>query len=300
MGESMKKGEQKLLNEFNKTFFRIHRIDENVRQPNWKIDKVDRPYTVFWYVISGEKKIKINDIQYTVKNGDLVVFPSEKPFEILVGEKMPPMHHLEIAFENKPGSFNLVKLYEFPIITKILEYENLEELITLWRRLKNEWTLEMRTPFSPINGEYKFELTQTIQLLQFNAITMQWFVKILTLLQPYAEERLPAFDSRLQELFYFIDNHLDEKLSLARLAKEVYLSESHLSLLFRQNIKMSPMEFVRKKRMQKARELLLTTDIPLKEIAELIGFQDQTQLSRAFRQTVGVSPIEYRKKGDFI
>lgn len=300
MGESMKKGEQKLLNEFNKTFFRIHRIDENIRQPNWQIDKVDRPYTVFWYVISGEKMIKINDVQYTVKNGDLVVFPSEKPFEILEGEKMPPMHHLEIAFENKLGSFNLVKLYEFPIITNILEYENLEELITLWRSLKNEWTLEMRTPFSPTNGEYKFELTQTIQLLQFNAITMQWFVKILTLLQPYAEERLPAFDSRLQELFYFIDNHLDEKLSLARLAKEVYISESHLSLLFRQNIKMSPIEFVRQKRMQKARELLLTTDIPLKEIAELIGFQDQTQLSRAFRQTVGVSPIEYRKKGDFI
>ncbi|MFK2826390.1 AraC family transcriptional regulator [Bacillus sp. B190/17] len=286
--------------ELNQTYFHIHRIDENVRTPDWKIEKTDRPYTVFWYVISGTKIVKINNVQHEVQKGDLVVFPSQLPFEILEMNTPVSMHHLEIAIENKLGPFNLMTLYKFPAVTELTDSIKSKKLIDLWMWLKDEWTPARRETLSSENKELKLALEQTIDVLRFNALTIDWFVEVLTLLRPYAAEAFPTFDPRLQHLFYFINDHLADKLNLKVLANEVFLSESHLSLLFRQNLKMSPMGYVRKVRMQKARELLLTTDLPMKEIAEFIGFDDQSQLSRAFRQTVGISPAQYRRNGDFI
>lgn len=294
------KNELQSQNELNRLYFHIHRIDENTRSADWQIDKVDRPYAVFWYVVSGEKTIFIDDVKYIVRAGDFVLFPSQTSFKILESETGMPMHHLEIAVEIKLGPFNLMTLYDFPIITNLIGTAIETPLISLWRRLKAEWTPDIRTPFSPSYGELNFGLDQTIELLQFNALTLDWFIKVFTLLRPHADKLFPTFDPRLQQLFTFIDNHLNEKLSLKSLAEEVFLSESHLSLLFRQNVKMAPMEYVRNIRLLKVRKLLLTTNLSLKEISERIGFDDQSQLSRAFRRATGISPTEYRRKGDFI
>ncbi len=294
------KNDIKSQNELNQIYFRIHRIDENTRSADWHIDKVDRPYDVFWYVISGEKTIFINDVKYSVQTGDFVVFPSQTSFKIVESENAIPMHHLEIAVENKLGPFNLMTLYDFPVVTNLIDAAKETLLIALWRRLIDEWTPNVKNPFSPTNGELHFGLDQTIELLRFNALTIDWFVEVFTLLRPRATELFLTFDSRLQHLFTFIENNLAEKLNLKTLADEVFLSESHLSLLFRQNVKMAPMEYVRNTRLKKVRELLLTTNLSLKEISEKMGFEDQSQLSRAFRRATGVSPKEYRKNGNFI
>jgi AraC family transcriptional regulator, arabinose operon regulatory protein len=286
--------------ELNQLYFRVHRIDENIRSADWHIDKVDRPYSVFWYVLSGKKTIFINDVKYVVQKGDFVVFPSQTSFKIVESNHTTSMHHLEIAVENKLGPFNLMTLYSFPTVTNLTDSANEMPIINLWRRLIDEWTPNIRNPFSPNNGELKFGLDQTIELLRFNARTIDWFVEVLTLLRPRAAELFPTFDSRLQHLFTFIEKNIATKLSLKKLADEVFLSESHLSLLFRQNVKMAPMEYVRNIRLQKVREFLLTTNLSLKEISDKIGFDDQSQLSRAFRRATGMSPTEYRQMGDFI
>ena len=295
------KNELQSQNELNQLYFRVQRIDENIRSADWHIDKVDRPYNVFWLVLSGEKTIFINDVKYVVQKGDFVVFPSQTSFKIVESNRTMSMHHLEIAVENKLGPFNLMTLYNFPTVTNLTDSAKEVPIINLWRKLINEWTTpNIRNPFSPNNGELKFGLDQTIELLRFNARTIDWFLEVFTLLRPHAAELFPTFDSRLQHLFTFIEKNVATKLSLKRLADEVFLSESHLSLLFRQNVKMAPMEYVRNIRLQKVRKLLLTTNLSLKEISDKIGFDDQSQLSRAFRRATGMSPTEYRQKSDFI
>ncbi|WP_096200774.1 helix-turn-helix domain-containing protein [Bacillus sp. FJAT-45350] len=288
------------MNELNQLYLYVHRTNDTVRLPDWSVDRVDRPYTVFWYVFSGEKSIKVNDIQYEVQAGDLVVFPSQLPFEVIKNNNSITMHHYDIAIENKWGPFNLFSLYKFPIITN-LEKNSIpsSRLLQLWSKLIEQWNPKQMTQFTPTNGEITFDLSETIDLLKFNSLSIEWFAELLTILSPFSDELSPTFDSRLQYLFHYISDHLSEKLSLNTLAKQVYLSESHLSLLFRQNVNISPMEYVRQVRMQKARELLLTTNLPLKEITEIIGFDGQSQLSRAFRQATGLSPSIYRQKGTY-
>lgn len=287
-------------NELNQLSLLVHRVDENLRAPDWHIEKVSRPYDVFWYVLAGTKTIVVGHKAFTVQKGDIVVFPSQTSFEIIESNNGRQMHHLEIAIESKIGPFNLMSFYNFPVVMRSLEVEEKPKIIQLWQTLNNKWSPEKRTLFNSHKGELNFGLDQKIEMLKFNTLALEWFTEILTILRPEVTQLSVTLDSRIQHLFHFIHDNLSEKLCLKILADEVFLSESHLSLLFRQNLKIAPMEYVRQMRLKKVSELLLTTNLPLKEISEMIGFENQSQLSRAFRSVIGVSPTEYRKKGDFI
>lgn len=281
--------------------FKIHRVDEQIRNPKWKVDIIDRPYTVFWYVESGRKTIYINHKKYEVQEGDFVVFPSQIPFEIVETKESISMHHIEMAVELMIGPFEITKLHNFPIITKVNELTEWSNILNIWREI----VVEFKSHFPSFRNESNddmmlLSMEHTSQLLQFQSLLTNWYREIFIILKPNITELNPILDSRIGHIFHYINDHLSEKITLKRLADEVFLSPSHFSLLFRNNVNMAPMEFVRQVRIQKARNLLLTTDIPLKEIAEMIGFEDQSQLSRAFRQMVHVSPSEYRKNRDFI
>lgn len=234
-----------------------------------------------------------------VKQGDLVVFPAHLPFEIKKSEYPEKMTHYEAALESKIGPFNFMQLFKFPIVTKLKDPEHTKRLIEAWEKLIIEWEIYKENPFLK-DSELRFSLNKTLSLLKFNSITLDWFVEVLLTISPETAELYPTLDSRFHQLFYYIEENLPKKLTLKSLADEVYLSESHLSLLFRKHLHMSPMEYVQRKRMQKAQDLLLTSNLPLKEIAPLIGFDDQSQLSRAFKREFGMSPTEYRKKGNTI
>lgn len=289
-----------LENNLDQVNLKVYRVDEQMRKPNWKINKVDRPYTVFWYVESGEKTVYINHVKYEVQAGHLVVFPSQIPFEIVETRSSVSMHHIEMAIELMIGPFDLTRFYKFPILTTIKDTDSFGTINNLWQEIMVNFKNNQSSSVVENHSVLSLGLEHTIQLLHFKSLMMNWFIEILNILKPNIMELNPTLDSRIHHLFHYINDHLSEKITLKTLADEVFLSQSHLSLLFRENLNMSPMEFVRNMKIQRARKLLLTTHLSLKEIADLIGFDDQSQLSRAFQQKVGVSPSKYRQNGDFI
>ncbi len=94
----------------------------------------------------------------------------------------------------------------------------------------------------------------------------------------------------------YILDHLAEPLSLEVLAKENGLSKFHFSREFKKAAGVSPVEFLRRLRVEEARSLLLTSSWPLKVIAERVGFADEFQLSRVFRRLTGASPRSTRNR----
>lgn len=280
----------------NTNLFNVYRIMEYHRDPDWHMDRTDRPYTIFWMVLSGGKCIEVGNVKYEAEQGDLVVFPANLSFAVFKSNSNG-MHHLDLALENKFGSFDLLNLYKFPVITKIADPRKAEKIRKLWTQLIERWSPLNKNHASPDN-EAIFNLSDTMELLHINSLCLQWFSEIMELLRPYVMETSPVVDMRLQKAVLYISEHLSEKISLKTLANHVFLSESNLGLLFRQKLKTSPMEYVRQVRLKKARELLLTTNYRLKEIAEIVGFGEPSQLSRAFRQAVGVSPAQYRRNSE--
>jgi AraC-like DNA-binding protein len=100
---------------------------------------------------------------------------------------------------------------------------------------------------------------------------------------------------RLLPVLTFIQNHLGGKITRPMLAAKVALSETHFHTFFKKTMGVAPMEYVRRRRMQKAQQLLLQTTDSIAQVAAQVGFDDPFHFSRQFRAAFSLSPTEYRQ-----
>jgi AraC-like DNA-binding protein/mannose-6-phosphate isomerase-like protein (cupin superfamily) len=101
-------------------------------------------------------------------------------------------------------------------------------------------------------------------------------------------------DEPLGGLLRFIEQHLDQDLRVEDLADRVSLSTGHFSRRFREAVGLSPIAYLRRQRIERARRLLRETDLPVGAIALQVGFNDFSYFARTFREVVGVTPRGYR------
>ncbi len=102
----------------------------------------------------------------------------------------------------------------------------------------------------------------------------------------------------LKQAMAYIDSHFtDEDLSLNRVAREINLSANYLSAVFSQETGATFTEYVTSKRMERARELLRTTDKRSGEVAFAVGYRDPHYFSFLFKKTQGCTPRDYRANG---
>jgi AraC family transcriptional regulator len=94
----------------------------------------------------------------------------------------------------------------------------------------------------------------------------------------------------------FVSAHLEEKLSLAVLAREGRYSPGHFSRLFKASTGLTPERFVLRVRLLRARELLGTGDFTVSEIAHRVGFCDHSHLTTQFKRMFGVPPKFYLRR----
>ena len=74
------------------------------------------------------------------------------------------------------------------------------------------------------------------------------------------------------------------------------LSSTHFNRRFRALLKMSPTEYLTKRRVQEAQRLLTVSEESVGEIALATGFYDQSHFTRHFRRVTGMTPLGYRKR----
>jgi AraC-like DNA-binding protein len=98
----------------------------------------------------------------------------------------------------------------------------------------------------------------------------------------------------LRRVREYIEAHLENKVSLQVLAGIAGLSMSHFAKAFKQSEGVAPHDYLVRRRLQRALELLAETDLPLSAIAYTTGFADHSHLTRQFRHHFGVTPSRYR------
>lgn len=100
---------------------------------------------------------------------------------------------------------------------------------------------------------------------------------------------------QIESVCNYIEQHLQEPLDMATLAALNGYAEYYFSRKFKRETGMSPAEYIRKKRLQKAAVLLLTTGQDVKEIGASLQFCSHSFFSDCFRREYGVSPSQYRR-----
>jgi AraC family transcriptional regulator len=95
---------------------------------------------------------------------------------------------------------------------------------------------------------------------------------------------------QLSRVTDFIEEHLDQNLSLERLASVATVSASHLKTLFKRSTGLPVHEYVMQRRVERARTLLQRGDLPASQVALEAGFSHQSHMARYMRRVLGVRP----------
>jgi AraC-like DNA-binding protein len=92
----------------------------------------------------------------------------------------------------------------------------------------------------------------------------------------------------------YVETHLSESVDLVELAGVAGLSVFHFARQFKQSAGVTPHHYLVQKRVERAREMLASTNLSLSEIALATGFADQSHFARHFRQMLGITPGQFR------
>jgi AraC family transcriptional regulator len=101
-----------------------------------------------------------------------------------------------------------------------------------------------------------------------------------------------------QRVIDFINEHLQDELSLVELSRIAKLSPHHFATAFKASTGLSPHRYVIERRINRARDLLRRDDKSISDIAYAVGFSSQSHLTATFRRTMGVTPRRFRQSLD--
>jgi len=99
-------------------------------------------------------------------------------------------------------------------------------------------------------------------------------------------------DKRIEQALDILQSRKD--MSVNELAKAVHLSYPQFNRLFARHMNVTPIQYIHQLKAEKAKELLYTTDLPVKAVAAECGFRDIYYFSNFFKAMTGVSPTRYR------
>jgi AraC family transcriptional regulator len=108
------------------------------------------------------------------------------------------------------------------------------------------------------------------------------------------EPIVSSIDPRLQRAISMAEDKFAENLSLEQLASEAAMSPFHFARSFKRATGLPPHKFLASKRIDRAKELLKTTTLPIMEIAFRVGYEDVSHFTDLFRRMTGGTPGEFR------
>lgn len=113
-------------------------------------------------------------------------------------------------------------------------------------------------------------------------------------IQPRRPLAIECNEPRLQAALIMMESHIESPMQISEIAASVGLSRRQLERLFMEKTKSSPALIYKKVRLERAKQLLLETSVPMLDIAIEVGFENASHFSRVFRETFGMPPSKLR------
>jgi len=94
----------------------------------------------------------------------------------------------------------------------------------------------------------------------------------------------------------YVDNYYDQPITLKHISSAAGFSPYHFIRLFRQTYRQTPYQYVMQRRIERAKELLRSSDLPISVICYQVGFESLGSFSTLFRRVTGLPPSAYRSR----
>lgn len=231
-------------------------------------------YNKFYYICDGEGWLKIGSDEYYPKPGQLFLMPAGVVQSYsTISENTFKKYWCH--FTAKVGEMNLFDIVRTPVFVDVGDARELKELFA-----------------ALVDSYHSGGFTDALRLKGIMMEIIAWYFDKLSL----NDIQLYAYSStqELGEVLTFIESHLNDNITIDDLAKIVHFHPNYFIKFFRDHLGCSPMQYINRLRLEKAKHLLKTTDLTVKEIADMIGFNDAGYFSKVFKRYTGFSPQEFR------
>lgn len=254
-----------------------------------KVDSHSHNYYEFYIFLEGDVSIKIGEREYPLKSGDMVLIPPKLRHRAVIHSDDKPYRRfvfwISAKYCNKllEASPDYVYLMQHVQVQKDYIFHN--DLMTFNSIQSKVFQLLEELHANRFGKEARLSLCVNELILHLNRVVYE---------QKNAQS--PREEMHLYEnLMNYIEGHLEEDLSLERLAGEFYVSKYHISHLFKEHIGLSTHQYITKKRLAAVKDAILG-NINISEAYLMFGFQDYSSFYRAFKKEFGMSPREYKER----
>ncbi len=255
----------------------------NARRSKCNPDWIQKPFTPayskIYCICEGEGRMTVGGRELFPRPGQLVFAPAGLVQSFSVTD---PEHTYTMDWCHFTSDLNWTGLFSLFKLPYCLTAQDPSEAVALFERLADEHGAR-KGPASSIRIE--------AALLSVIACYLEQAAAAVS-----GEEQtsLSYRHSKLGAVLDFIDAHLAEEMTIAELADIVHHHPNYFVRFFKRQLGTTPMTYIYERRLEKAKRLIASTDMPIGEVAQATGFHDIFHLSKNFKKSVGIAPTEYR------
>ena len=146
------------------------------------------------------------------------------------------------------------------------------------------------------NDEIRKTFPKGYQLFLKSQLFMMFYILIKELSSNTIERKDTKSLAKMKLILKYIENNYMNKISIADVAEEVHLSQSHFMKYFKNTMGTSFIDYLNEYRLTMASRLLLSSDATVLNISEEVGFDNLSYFNRSFKRRFGQTPSAYRKR----
>ncbi len=257
---------------------------------NWK--NVSSPFTRIYLVKDGCARLYLPEETVELTPGHMYIVPAHTVHSYECSGKFS--HYYLHFYEGYKKETDIFDFYEFPAE---VDAEPLDEAL-LYNMCSRHPEAELPAS-DPSSYDYMGKFIDYVH--RYNALSLDAKLElrgsILLLFSRFvkqAQARVWTRDKRLAHALDYIHNHIYDTISIDELASVACVTKCHFIRLFVKTVGLPPLQYVNKKKMDRAELMLITEEMPVKEIAYQLGFSDHSYFIRLFKKTTGMTPMAYR------
>lgn len=220
----------------------------------------------------------------TADSGEEVMSIAEKmKIHILLSDiRMPEMNGLQLLKKMKEKGFSPVVI----VISAYSEFEYAQEALRLG---------VINYLLKPIGKKKLIEAVEEAVKVMEKQVRVVMIEKVVDEKIVNTNNKMDSTKDTIRKAITYIDQHLKDELTLKDVASHVHLNPSYFSVLFKEQANLNFSEYVTRRRIQRAKELLVSTNLPINEIAEEVGYKTSKYFIKIFKEIEGITPSTYRK-----
>jgi AraC-like DNA-binding protein len=263
------------------------RVEHNA---DWNWKNVNSPFARLYMVESGSARVIMPDGDHTIQPGHLYLVPS------FVTHSYKNDDFFVLNYIHVYDEHNIFDRLNFPFEVDANEIDLL--LVKRLLEVNPDRALKGSDPGSYDNIP---TLMQTIarseqftlhSIMETKGILLQLFSRFLG----QATFKQAFVDKRIIKVLRYIRYNITRDITVDELSEICCLTNDHFIRLFRKDMQCTPLQYIIRKKMEKAQLLLIINNESIKDIAYSLSFNNVPYFSRLFKRIIGISPNNYREK----